>query len=66
MTTTNIQVSCSTATNWSYQLQCRSSLDAASFWSNIGSAASGTGGTVVFSDSVAFTNSTRFYRVQAR
>jgi glycosidase len=66
MTTTNVQVSCSTATNWSYQLQCRSSLDAASFWSNIGSAASGTGGTVVFSDSVAFTNSTRFYRVQSR
>jgi len=66
MTTTNVQVSCSTATNWSYQLQCRSSLDAASFWSNIGSTASGTGGTVVFSDSVAFTNSTRFYRVQAR
>ena len=66
VTASNVQIGCSTVTNWSFQLESSGSLDAGSSWSNSGSAASGTGGTVMFGDSIASTNSARYYRVQAR
>jgi glycosidase len=66
LTASNVQLSCSTTTNWSFQLQCRNTLDASSSWTNIGSALLGTSGTVVFSDGGGATNLTRYYRVQAR
>lgn len=62
----NVQINCSTATNWNYQLQCRNMLDVSSSWANIGPAAPGTGGTMVLNDSGGATNITRYYRVQAR
>jgi glycosidase len=60
----NFQLSCSSVTNWTYQLQRRDTLDAAAAWVNVGPALSGTGGVLNFSDSA--TNATRFYRIQAR
>jgi hypothetical protein len=64
VTSSNIQLSCLTATNWSYQLQSRDTLDAASFWSTTGSAQPGTGGVLRFSGGAA--GSEKFYRIQAR
>jgi len=65
VTGSGVQLSCSPATNWTYQLQYRNDLGPASSWVNVGPAVPGTGGTVLFSDPGA-TNGTRFYRVQAR
>jgi glycosidase len=65
VTASNVQIGCATVTNWSFQLESSASLGAGS-WSNIGSSASGTGGTVTFTDSSAATNSSKYYRVQAR
>jgi hypothetical protein len=62
----NVQIHCSTTTNWNYQLQGRNTFDASSFWANLGPAAPGTGGTMVLSDGGGATNITRYYRVQAR
>ena len=66
MTSSNVQLGCTTVTNWSYQLRSSSSLGPASLWTTNGVIASGTGGTVTFTDSSAPTNSARYYRVQAR
>ncbi len=66
VTASNVQIGCSTVTNWSFQLESSNSLGAGSSWSANGLAASGTGGTLTFTDSSAPTNSTRYYRVQAR
>ena len=66
VTASNVQINCSTVTNWSFQLQCRNTLDASSSWTNIGSALLGTSGTMVLSDGGGATNFTRYYRVQAR
>lgn len=60
----NFQLSCSSTTNWSYQLQRRDSLDSNSVWINVGVATTGTGTVLFFSD--ATTNATRFYRLQAQ
>jgi len=65
-TPTNVVLNATTTTNWSYQLQSRTSLDAASSWSDVGPVVSGTGGTVLLGDSGSATNATRFYRVRAR
>ena len=65
-TATNIQLSCSSTTNWTYQLQSRASLDAATFWTNQGGAQSGTGGIIVFNGGNTAANRAKFYRVQAR
>lgn len=65
-TASNVQLGCSTVTNWSYQLLYRSSLGAGSSWSNSGSVLPGTGGTLTFTDSNAPANTARYYRVQAR
>jgi alpha-amylase len=65
-TPSNVVLNASTATNWSYQLQSRTSFDPASPWVNVGPAVPGTGGTVLLNDSGGATNATRFYRVQAR
>ena len=62
----NVQINCSTATNWSFQLQCRGTLDASSSWTNIGSSQPGTSEINLFNDNSPATNSARFYRVQAR
>ncbi len=61
----NVQVSFSSATNWSYQLQRRASLDRASPWVNVGPVLSGTGRIILLSDTGGATNATQFYRVQA-
>jgi hypothetical protein len=63
---TNVQLLCTTATNWGYQLQIRSSLGATSSWTNSGNTLRATGGILTFSDNTPATNGTRFYRVQAR
>jgi hypothetical protein len=66
VTSSNVQIGCATATNWSYLLLSSASLGAGANWTANGSTASGTGGTVTFTDSNAPTNSARYYRVQAR
>ena len=66
VTASNVQIGCTTATNWTFLLLSSSSLGAGSSWSTKGLTAPGTGGTVTFTDSSAPTNSTRYYRVQAR
>jgi glycosidase len=66
VTASNVQINCSTVTNWSFQLQCRNTLDASSSWASVGSALLGTGGTMVLSDGGGAANFTRYYRVQAR
>ena len=59
-----LQVNCQSATNWTYQLQSRDSLDSASSWINAGPTAAGNGGIISLIDTA--TNVVRFYRVQAR
>jgi hypothetical protein len=60
----DVQISCSTVANRTYQLQRRDSLDPSS-WVNAGPPTNGTGGVVVLIDSGRATNEARFYRVQA-
>jgi glycosidase len=62
----NIQLSCPTTTNWTYQLQYRAQPNPATPWSNFGPAVAGTGGTIVLSATMNATNSTGFYRIQTR
>jgi alpha-amylase len=59
-------VSFTTATNHSYQLQRRDSLDPASSWTSIGWVVAGTGGIMVLTDPRDTTNLTSYYRVQTR
>jgi malectin (di-glucose binding ER protein)/Big-like domain-containing protein len=66
VTASNVQLSCPTVTNWSFQLRSTSSLGVGFSWSNSGPAFSGTGGTITFIDGSAPGNRTRYYRVQAR
>lgn len=66
VTATNVQINCSTVTNWSFQLQSRDTLAASSAWTNIGSSVAGTNGTNLFNDNNPAVDSARFYRVQAR
>jgi hypothetical protein len=61
----NVQVSFSTVTNRTYQLQRRDSLDASSSWTNIGSQTTGTGTGAVLTDIGGATNTARYYCVQA-
>ena len=58
------QFTCNSTMNWTYQLQRRDTLDSSSAWINIGLGMEGTGGILAFSDNA--TNTTRFYRIQAR
>lgn len=62
----NIQLSCLTTTNWSYQLQYRARLDPTSPWTNLGPAVPGTGGIIVLNSALNPTNTTGFYRIQVR
>ena len=62
----DVQVNCSTMTNWSYQLQRRDSLDAASSWVPIGARIPGNNAILPFPDGGGATNIARYYRVQAR
>jgi hypothetical protein len=66
VTSSNVQLSCPTATNWSYQLQCRYKLDATATWTNCGAALPGSGATLLFYDNNPDTSGTRYYRVHAR
>jgi glycosidase len=66
VTASNVQLSCLTMTNWSYQLQYGDAPGLPSFWTNCGNLQSGTTGTIVFYDQNPATNRSRFYRVQAR
>jgi hypothetical protein len=59
-----VQLSCNSATNWTYQLQRRDSLDPHYLWINTGAAMAGTGGMLTFSNTAVF--GPRYYRVQAR
>ncbi|HTB84020.1 MAG TPA: alpha-amylase family glycosyl hydrolase [Candidatus Sulfotelmatobacter sp.] len=63
-TNSTLQINCQSATNWTYQLQSRDSLDLAYSWANTGSTAPGTGGIISLVDNA--TNIVRFYRVLAR
>lgn len=63
--TTNVQLSCSTATNWSYQLQGRGSLGGIGAWTNFGSSQSGSGNIQIFADFSTVTTE-KYYRIQAR
>ena len=47
----NVQLSCTTVTNWTYQLQYRDDRGSASSWINIGPAVSDTGGIILLNDS---------------
>ncbi len=58
----NVQLSFSSSSNWTYQLQCGNSLQPTS-WANLGPAQAGTGGIMVLNDATA-TNATRYYRLQ--
>ncbi len=58
----NVQLSCASVTNWTFQLQRCDALGAG--WSNVNPAQPGTGVVLLFSD--AATNDTRFYRILAR
>jgi glycosidase len=60
----NFQLDCQSTTNWTYQLQRCDSLANSAVWTEVASAVTGTGGKLVFSDSAS--NTTRFYRLQAR
>ena len=60
-----IQITWSTVMNYTYQLQCSSTLGLAASWTNVGSPIAGTGGNAVLVDSSDATNTTRYYRVRA-
>jgi glycosidase len=62
----DVKVSFTAASNWTFQLQRKDSLDDSTAWSDLGSALPGTGGTLTFTDSGGATNFERFYRIQAR
>jgi glycosidase len=57
-----VQVSFTSSSNWTYQLQRSDSLSPSS-WGSLGPALTGTGGTMVLND-VTATNTTRYYRLQ--
>jgi hypothetical protein len=59
-----VQLSFSSSSTWTYQLQRSDSLNPGSSWVNVGPAMSGTGGIMLLSDT-GTTDITRFYRVQA-
>ena len=60
----DVQVGFSPSSTWTYQLQRSDSLAPAA-WVNVSQAVSGTGGTILLSDTGGATNVTRFYRVHA-
>jgi glycosidase len=62
----DVQVSCSTVTSHTYQLQRRDSLDATSAWANVGQLVSGTGGVLVLTDSGGTTKAASYYRVRVQ
>ncbi len=61
----SVQVGCLTVANRNYQLQKTGSLDTSADWSDAGSQVAGTGGVIFLTDNEA-TNTSRFYRVEAR
>ena len=66
LTNGSVRLSSVAATNWMFQLQRRDTLGGGAGWSNLNAALPGTGGTIQFSDGLTFSNTARFYRVQAR
>lgn len=61
----NIQLSFSSVTNWTYQLQRCNRLGPTPSWASVGAAISGTGGSMLLSDPGGVNNVTRYYRVRA-
>ena len=61
----DVQISWSSVTNRTYQLQRRDDLSASSSWVNVGPSTNGTGGVMQMTDSGGGTNGTRYYRVEA-
>ena len=62
----DVQITCSTVVNRTYQLQSRTILDATASWVDVGAPANGAVGMVLFTDPHAATNTARYYRVQSR
>jgi hypothetical protein len=60
----DVQISCSTVSNRSYQLQRRDTLSIAALWINVGSPIAGSGGILTLAHPGGATNSAEFYRVQ--
>ena len=58
----SVQVNCASVTNWMFWLQRSDTLGAG--WTTVNAAQPGTGAPLTFSDMA--TNTTRFYRIQAR
>jgi len=60
----DVQVSCSSASNRTYQLQRRGILSTGTGWLNVGPPVAGSGGILILTDPGGATNQTQFYRVQ--
>ncbi|TAK92892.1 MAG: hypothetical protein EPO07_18905, partial [Verrucomicrobia bacterium] len=63
---TDVEVTCSTLTNWNYQLQRADALGGTSAWTNIGALMSGTPTGLTLTDPAGAAGTAKFYRVQAR
>jgi alpha-amylase len=62
----NVQISCSTVVNRTYQIQRREFLDETSSWEDFGPVVNGTGGTIVLNVPGEEIGQTQFYRVAQR
>ncbi|HEY5298046.1 MAG TPA: alpha-amylase family glycosyl hydrolase [Verrucomicrobiae bacterium] len=60
-----VKLDCASTTNWTFQLQRSDSLEPEN-WTNINGSQSGTGLTLLFSDTVGEIMPAEFYRIQAR
>lgn len=62
----DMQVSCTSVLNHSYQLQRSTSLSPLSSWTNTGPLVAGTGASLTLTDTGGASNAPRYYRVQVR
>jgi len=61
-----VQLSCTSVTNWTFQLQRRGAFATGPDWASVNAAQAGTGLTISFSDAGPMTNVSQFYRIEAR
>jgi alpha-amylase len=61
----DVQVSCSTVTNRTYQLQRSGGVGPGASWTDVGAGVVGTGGILTLTDSGGAAGATRYYRVRA-